>query len=67
MTGRSRPQGEPLFVKRCVAMLPRDAPPAPPFPVRRELDPSIYAGLESAAFACDLSEARDWVQPQFRG
>lgn len=59
--------GEPLFVKRCVALLP-GAPPNTPrisFSVRREPDPSVYAALEAAAFGYDLSEACAWVQPQF--
>src|SRR4051794_26880816 len=41
--------GEPLFVKRCVAVLPRAAEPASRFAVRLEVDVGAFAALESAA------------------
>ena len=59
--------GEPLFVKRCVVLLPGALPSTPRMSVsaRREPDPAAYAALEAAAFVYDESEARAWVQPQF--
>ncbi len=59
--------GEPLFVKRCVALLPRSTPGKSPasVAVRPEFDASTYADLEAAAFAYDVLEARAWLQPQF--
>lgn len=59
--------GEPVLVKRCVALLrsaPADAP-ASDVSVRRERDPSLFAALEAAAFAYDVSAATAWVRPQF--
>ena len=59
--------GEPLSVKRCVALLPGALPKMPRFllSTRHEPDPSVYAALEAAAFAYDTTEACAWVQPQF--
>jgi hypothetical protein len=59
--------GEPLFVKRCVALLPGALPNTRRISVsvRRERVASAYAALEAAAFGYDTSAARAWVQPQF--
>ena len=59
--------GEPLFVKRCVALLPGALPTTRRLSLsaRRERDASAYAALEAAAFAYDASAAHAWVQPQF--
>ncbi len=59
--------GEPLFVKRCVALLPSSKPleTQDSVSVRPEPDASAYAQLEAVAFAYDISEARGWLRPQF--
>jgi hypothetical protein len=59
--------GQPLFVKRCVAVLPRalSHTPRTSISVRREADPSAYAELDAAAFSYGVSEAEAWVRPQF--
>ena len=59
--------GEPLFVKRCVALLPSSAPTAAQVScsVRRERAASVYVKLEAAAFAYEEPVASAWVQPQF--
>jgi hypothetical protein len=59
--------GSPLFVKRCIALLPEEisASSATSVQVRREQVPSRYAALEAAVFDCELDDARAWVEPQF--
>lgn len=55
--------GEPLFVKRCVALLPGTRGGAGE--VRLEDDPRAYAAVEAAAFAYRPSAALEWVGPEF--
>lgn len=55
--------GEPLFVKRCVALLPGTRGRAGE--VRLEDDPRAYAAVEAAAFDYQPSAALEWVGPEF--
>ncbi len=58
--------GRPLYVKRCVALLPGiPVRRASSVSVIRERDELVYTALESAAFAYDPAAARAWVRPQF--
>ncbi len=59
--------GEPLFVKRCVAVLSGGLPSTSraSVSVGRERDTTSYAALEASAFGYEESAARVWVGPQF--
>jgi hypothetical protein len=58
--------GEPLYVKRCVALLRSERPrmDRAAASVRRESHASAFAVLEAAAFDYDVAAAAEWVGPQ---
>jgi hypothetical protein len=59
--------GEPLYVKRCVALLRSERPRVDHagITIRRERDASAFAVVEAAAFDYDGAAAAEWVGPQF--